>query len=212
MQAGTGPTASQEHCKNWLRPRPIFWQAPIYGNGLRRTQASRIFEVPSDALPNLPGGADVFLDANVFIYALGQQSAQCRGLLMRCAQEEVFGITTLEVINEVTHRLMLIEAVAKGLITRERAEDLKRNAAGIRTLTSYWGQAARIFSLNILLLGSNERRLQRAQAARATHGLLTNDSLIVAAMDEYGISSLATRDNDFDHLPHVVVYKPTDLP
>ena len=66
-----------------------------------------------DRLPNLPRGADVFLDANIFIYAFAAQSTDCRDLLRRCAREEVYGITTLEVINEVTHRLMLSEAVAR---------------------------------------------------------------------------------------------------
>jgi hypothetical protein len=58
-----------------------------------------------DRLANLPAGADAFLDAN--IYTLGGQSNECRDLLRRGATEEVFGITTLEVIDEVTHRLML---------------------------------------------------------------------------------------------------------
>ena len=32
------------------------------------------------------------------------------------------------------------------------------------------------------------------------HGILTNDSLMLAAMDEYGIVCLASRDDDFDHV------------
>ena len=48
-----------------------------------------------DRLPNLPRGADVFLDANIFIYAFAAQSTDCRDLLRRCAREEVYGITTL---------------------------------------------------------------------------------------------------------------------
>jgi predicted nucleic acid-binding protein len=60
-----------------------------------------------DRLANLPAGADAFLDANIFIYTFGRQSNECRDLLRRGATDEVFGITTLEVIDEVTHRLML---------------------------------------------------------------------------------------------------------
>ena len=70
--------------------------------------------MPIDRLPNLSSGADVFLDANVFIYAfLSGNSKECRDLLHRFSTEELSGITTLDVINEVTHRLMLAEAVAK---------------------------------------------------------------------------------------------------
>ena len=46
---------------------------------------------------------------------------------------------------------------------------------------------------------------------RSSYGLLTNDSLILAAMSDYGIDSLATRDGDFDHVPTLTVYKPTDV-
>jgi predicted nucleic acid-binding protein len=81
----------------------------------------------------------------------------------------------------------------------------------IAKLTEYWAQTSAIFGLNILVLPSDESRLQRAQTIRARHGLLTNDSLIVAAMEDFGIHSLANRDNDFDHISELVIYKPTDI-
>ena len=65
--------------------------------------------------------------------------------------------------------------------------------------------------MNILLVTTDEARLHRAQTIRARHGLLTNDSLIVAAMEEFGIHNLATRDADFDHVSELTVYKPTDI-
>jgi predicted nucleic acid-binding protein len=46
---------------------------------------------------------------------------------------------------------------------------------------------------------------------RSRYGVLTNDSLILAAMNEYGIGCLATRDRDFDHVAQLTVYKPTDI-
>lgn len=168
--------------------------------------------MPADVLPSLPQGSDVFLDADIFIYAFGRQSQQCHDLLARCAREEVFGITALEVINEVTHRMMLVEAFAAGVITRENARDLKGKHQAIQGLTQYWAQTIRIFGLNLLILNSDQRRLHQAQAVRSSHGLLTNDSLIIATMDEYGIPYLASLDNDFDHLSDVTVFKPTDLP
>jgi hypothetical protein len=46
-------------------------------------------------------------------------------LLGHCASEQVFGITILEVINEVTHRLMVAEALGTGVIKRDRVRDLR---------------------------------------------------------------------------------------
>jgi predicted nucleic acid-binding protein len=45
-----------------------------------------------------------------------------------------------------------------------------------------------------------------------TAGLLTNDSIIVAAMREYGITNIATHDALFDTVAGITVFSPTDLP
>ena len=167
--------------------------------------------MPVDRIVNLPAGTDLFLDANIFIYSFLGHSTQCRDLLSRCAAEQVFGITTLEVVNEVTHRMMLAEALGSGVITRDSARDLKGKWREITKLTQYWAQSAGIFGLNILILASDEARLHRAHTMRSRHGLLTNDSVILAAMDEHRIGNLASLDSDFDHVPELTVYKPTDI-
>src|SRR5437762_4634371 len=76
--------------------------------------------MPVERIENLPAGTGLFLDANIFVYAFLGHSNECQGLLGRCATEQVLGITTLDVVNEVTHRMMLAEGVGKGVIKRER--------------------------------------------------------------------------------------------
>jgi predicted nucleic acid-binding protein len=167
--------------------------------------------MPVEWIENLPAGTRLFLDANIFVYAFLGHSDECKGLLGRCATEQVLGITTLDVVNEVTHRMMLAEGVGKGVIKRERVRDLRGKWREVAKLTEYWTQTSAIFGLNILVLTTDEARLHVAQTIRVRHGLLTNDSLIVAAMEEFGIDSLATRDNDFDHISELIVYKPSDI-
>jgi predicted nucleic acid-binding protein len=101
-------------------------------------------------------------------------------LLGRCATEQVFGITSLDVVNEVTHRMMLAEALGNGVIKRDRVRDLRGKWREIASLAEYWAQTSTMFALNILVLPSHEARLHRAHSVRARYGLLTNDSLIVA--------------------------------
>jgi predicted nucleic acid-binding protein len=167
--------------------------------------------MPLERVENLPAGTHIFLDANIFIYAFLGHSSQCRNLLGHCASEQVFGITFLEVINEVTHRLMVAEALGTGVIKRDRVRDLRGKRGEIAKLTEYWVQTSAIFGLNILVLPSDEARLYRAQSVRSRYGLLTNDSLILAAMEENGVDSLATRDSDFDYISDIKIYKPTDI-
>jgi predicted nucleic acid-binding protein len=40
---------------------------------------------------------------------------------------------------------------------------------------------------------------------------MTNDSLLLAAAEVFGIDSLATNDSDFDAVPWLEIYKPRDL-
>lgn len=151
------------------------------------------------------------MDANIFIHAFMHQSGQCRNLLERCKSEEVLGITTAEIVSEVCHRLMLIEAVDVGLITKPSAANLRAKRTQIRGLSRYWILTSQIFNLNIVVLALDDRRLRRAQQVRTTYGLLTTDSLIVAAALEYEIGTLASRDEDFDQIDGLALYKPTDV-
>ncbi len=167
--------------------------------------------MPVAPLLGLPARAMVLIDANIFIYALRESSVQCETLLERCRTEDVLGVTTLEVVNDVCHRLMLVEAVDEVVATRASAPALAGKTDAIRRLHRYWALTSRIFDLNIVILALEEPRVHRAHRVRMSHGLLTTDSLLVAAAEENGIENLVTLDADFDQIPGLTVYKPTDL-
>ena len=162
-------------------------------------------------LDNLPAGSDVFLDANVLIYWLCNRSTQCHHLLERCAKEEVYGVTSLHVVAEVTHRLMLVEAVEKGIIRKESSRDLEQRLDAIPGLSKYWVDTESILNMNLLVFHTLEQQHRQAHAVRSAHGLLTNDSLIVAVMQEWGLHLLASADANFDHIPGLARFSPTDV-
>jgi predicted nucleic acid-binding protein len=165
-----------------------------------------------EPLPNLPDGSFVLIDANIFIYALTAQSAECRRLIERCLREEVTGIALFETVNEVTHRFMIAEALSKGLITAGGAKALRSRFQKIPTLTDYWVNTERMLALNLLFMPVNETIIRNAQAVRQEAGLLTTDSMLVACMREYGLSFLASNDADFQRVRDITVFKPTDPP
>jgi predicted nucleic acid-binding protein len=66
-------------------------------------------------------GHSVFIDANIFIYHFGGRSLQCKAFLERCARRELLGYTSTPVLAEVLHRLMVAEAIMKGLVTAKTA-------------------------------------------------------------------------------------------
>ena len=63
----------------------------------------------------------------------------------------------------------------------------------------------------VAVLPLDEFRFRRSQVMRQQDGLMTNDSLVLAAADVFGIAALATNDQDFDAVPWIDIYKPTDL-
>jgi predicted nucleic acid-binding protein len=51
----------------------------------------------------------------------------------------------------------------------------------------------------------------KAVELQRMHGLLTNDSLLLAAAIRAAVSMIASSDPHFDRIPEVTVYRPTDI-
>ena len=160
-------------------------------------------------LPNIPSGSDIFIDANIFVNGLNKRSTQCRQLLERCSREEVTGISLFEIVNEATHVLMMAEARSKGLATDVKT--LRKKPADISTLISYWHDTEKILALNLLFFSTDEQIVRNAQPERRNAGIMTNDSMILSCMREYGLRYLATSDGDFDNASGITVFRPDDL-
>jgi predicted nucleic acid-binding protein len=167
--------------------------------------------MPAYPLTSLASGEEVLLDANIIVYGVNVKSAQCRDLLRRCATGDVSGYTTVEILAEACHRLMLSEAVGRGLIQRPNASSLQGKGHVIRQLQDYWIRLENLRAGALAVLPLDEYRFARAQGLRQQHGLMTNDSLVLAAADVFGIPALSTNDDDFDNVLWLDIYKPNDL-
>jgi predicted nucleic acid-binding protein len=58
-------------------------------------------------------GADVFVDANVFLHHFGQDpqyGPPSTDLLLRIKRKQIAGFTSTHIIGEIAHRMMTIEA------------------------------------------------------------------------------------------------------
>lgn len=168
--------------------------------------------MPTLPLTSIPAGSEFLIDANVLIYGVNVLSPQCHDLLGRCAGREVSAFVMIDVLAEVCHRLMVGEAAGRKFIAHPNAANLQGKDKVVRQLTDYWQRLCEIRAANIAVPPLDEHRFLRAHSIRQAHGLMTNDSLLVAAADVFGISLLATNDTDFDGVPWLAVYRPTDLP
>lgn len=168
----------------------------------------------AELLDSIPNGSDVLIDANVFVYGLTAQSTQCKTLLERCSREEITGITLFELVNEATHKFMVAEARQKGLFAGQQergAKYLSKHPDQVKVLTDYWVNTLKLLALNVLMLPLEQDVVEAGQIERVNAGLLTNDSITVAAMRAYGISRVATADQQFQSVAGISVFSPTDL-
>ena len=163
-------------------------------------------------LNDLSDGDNVFIDANIFIYHFGGRSAHCRAFLERCARSQLTGYTSTHILAEVLHRLMVAEAVQRGLVNPKTAvKKLKEKPDLIKQLTRYNADVNKARQMNIVILSLTPEAISASEEVRANHGLLTNDSLVAATMSDHGLTKLATTDGDFERISGIEVYKPNDI-
>jgi len=163
-------------------------------------------------LDRVPASSRIFLDSTIFIYHATGTSPQCRDLLERCEAGDVSGVTSVVVLAEVAHRLMIIEAVASGVVSgRDVVKKLRARPDLARRLHVYQEHIDRIPLMGVDIVPLELRVLIRSADVRRQYGLLVNDSLVVAAARELGIAHLASAHADFRRVEEMTLYRPGDL-
>jgi len=163
-------------------------------------------------LEEIRPGQSAFVDANIFIYHLTGRSQACRALLERCETGEVQGITGAHVVLEVLHRLMMLEAVQRGLVSPGNvARRLKERPEVVRVLGEYAQHAARIPDMGIRVLPVDGDLVRVSHDVRTRAGLLVHDSISVAMMGRERIRAIATHDQDFLRVAGFQVYVADDI-
>jgi predicted nucleic acid-binding protein len=160
-------------------------------------------------LKDISPGADIFIDADIFIYHFTANSAE---FLTRCEEGELNGITSTIVNAEVMHRLMLAEAEAKKFANAPQIlRKLTDKPEIVCRLTDYFVGVQAIFDIGIKVYPLTAELILKSQAIRARYGLMVNDSLIAATMGEAGVEALATNDDGFSRVDWIQVHKPEDM-
>jgi uncharacterized protein len=161
---------------------------------------------------DLPAGTSVFVDANTFVFHFQPHPVfgpACTELLERVERQELSGFTSTHVLGEVAHRLMAIEASQRfawpftGIAYR-----LQKHPAQVRQLTEFRRAIQEVGRYGVRVLVIPADRVDAAADVSQQHGLLSNDALIVAVMQQHGLIDLASNDADFDRVPGITRYGP----
>lgn len=166
-------------------------------------------------MPNIcdiPASSKIFIDANIFIFSACDKEGESSQFLKKCIAEEVQGFTSVNVLAETLHRLMILEAIEKKLVGENKPlQKIKKNLDLITKLTKYIKDVEKILKMGIAVMDLTKDIVLESKKIRLEKGLMTNDSLIYTAMIQNKIYNLATFDNDFNYIDTITVYTPTDI-
>lgn len=164
-------------------------------------------------LDDIPGGSLCVIDTNVLLYAEQGVSDQAQRLLRRCARGELSGLLPQTVWQEVTHKLMLAEAMTKGLISGGNpAGRLAAKPEAIRSLSLYRAKVQALVDLGIGFESCTLTDLTKsAFGLQEKYGLLTNDAVVLAVAIRLKADALVSSDKAFHEVNEVAVHAPTDL-
>lgn len=163
-------------------------------------------------LTDILNGALVFIDANILVYAVERRSPQCRQFLDRIDGEAVRAFSSTIVLADVCHRRMINEANEAGSFGGSNpARLLGKRSDVISRLGIYADNIRGLLDSPITFEAIQPEDFYVALELQKQHGLLTNDSLNLAAVKRLGIQEIATADSNFDNVQGLIVYKPTDI-
>ena len=154
-------------------------------------------------------GQRIFIDSNIFIYHFLGTMSLCSDLLARVEAKDIRGFTSVIVVAEVWHRLMIAEVIEIYKISPTKAVSyLKSHPQIVKELSKCHFAITSISALHIKIWPLTERVFGSAQLIIKRFGLLTNDALNLALMKSHKVKNIATNDRDFEHIKDISVYRP----
>ncbi|HBI44772.1 MAG TPA: hypothetical protein DDY78_18250 [Planctomycetales bacterium] len=160
----------------------------------------------------IPMGAAIFLDANSLIYHFmsdPKYGPACTQLVQRVEHQQVRGFASSHVLADVAHRLMTLEAIKLfGWPIAGIAARLRKHRGEIPKLTVYSQSLASLPYLQIQVVPVTQTLVEAATSLSRKHELLTGDALVIAVMQQEGLTNIASLDADFDCVPGLTRYAP----
>jgi len=157
----------------------------------------------------------IFIDANIFLHTIlgtGKESASCTRFLEKADAGIFPSATSVIVLNEVLHRLLIASVVSsRGIGPDSAVHHMKSHPEQVRDAGTVWEVMEDIRSIRPMkIYGISPATFERSLAIMQEWGLLGNDALHVACMEEHSIGTIATYDRDFSRVSSIKIRKPAD--
>jgi len=163
-------------------------------------------------LDQIPKKDIVLIDANIILYAMRDKSAQCRRLIRRCVERDVYGVITTHILAEISHQLMLAEAYENGWISGSNpARRLAEQPERIKVLIRYEQAIKNLLATGLRLEPLEKEDFLTMLRVQRDSGLLTNDALFIACAERLRVQAIASADRQFSAVRGIILYSPDDL-
>jgi predicted nucleic acid-binding protein len=164
-------------------------------------------------LSRIPTGKKVFIDANIFLYEVFNHpkfGENAYRILKDVENGVIKGITSTLVLDEVLHKMILIEVSEKfNFPMKDTVPFLKKNPKEIPLLDSSWKDIDRIQEIeNLTVVGISPDVFKNSINIAKKNMLLAHDAQHVAVMKYESISNIASNDGDFERVEGITVWKP----
>ncbi len=107
-------------------------------------------------LSEIPSATEIFIDANIFVYHFAGPTVltpACSALLRRIEDGDLTGFTSLIVVAEALHRLMIIEATETFQVeARQSVRYLKEHPAEVGKLARHLVVPEKIQAIGVHIL------------------------------------------------------------
>ena len=162
-------------------------------------------------LRDVSGGLLIFVDTNILVYHLLEDElygASCRDFLKRVETRSVVAFTSPVVVSETLFIYLRTWIITNKKIAPKRVlRYLKRHRAVLEEV-DFDKPLALLALLRILPL--NKAVLETSYDLMTRYQLLPADAIDAALIRRHNLPVLATRDDDFDHIEGLDVFKPAD--
>ena len=164
-------------------------------------------------LDDIQNGSLCVVDTNVLLYAEQGLSRQAQRLIRRCSAGDLIGVLPQTVWQELTHKLMLAEALMMERVSGPNAaRKLSRQPDIVKGLGLYKDKILALVNMGLGFEACmKEDLLVNAFRYQEEYGLLTSDSVIVAIGVRLGADVLVTADAAFQKIVEIPIAMPSDI-
>ena len=163
-------------------------------------------------LEAIQNNTKVFIDTNILLYDITGHPTHgkpCKRFLKKIENIEIEGSTSVVVLNELLHKLILGEvSKKKGLTLPQSMGYIKKNPDVITSLKAYDFLDKIECMQNLKIMELTPAIFTFARGYMKKYKLMSNDAVHVATCKVHNIENIATNDRDFKRIDFLKVWKP----